>query len=1630
MDLRRVFLGCLCIGVSSISALARDGIWEIRDTFESANPFTVQRNTDPQEDGIRSVIIDGGDGGGAVFNVSADAESPALTLENGVTIDLHTGGQFVVGNTVGGAIVAPSTSGYNNTINLQNGNFDISAAGTAIAGAGNLQLNIGTGGSIAGATAIRDLHTFSIANDASSQLKVTGLLDLSSAAQAGSGGVAFSNGAVIRLIPLETEQSTGTFGEGYIDNGNTYIKLGDGTNVDYGDLLSIALDVKNFYPNESVPGIAQRIKLVEWDNIAALQNVLQLTVENDGSIFPGWRLNYENDLNTVYARFSPGLITLIGASSVVGEYYGQADEATNRYVFIQPGSSLTISATGAIESAGELPISIDTSIDWESSDISIIINQADRAAIDNTSGVAIGQGTENGSSPFPDSGNNFFSPNVHITGTGTIRGSTGSFRMCATEVTPNVDFTDARMVNIGGLTIGNGADFVHMDGAVEMRLFDKDFGTGNVQLDGGIYIINPFALANGSSISGHVLLDASVKTGGIFSGLDSCMLVSELSANGLIEGKASDTYGICVALNPWVDDGQIIPQAGAIYVGGSIAANGECLGNYVGLLIDAPSSRASISDVIISGNIDATAGNESADCVRIGAVVHGSSVAAGSGFAVAGTVCGKNAALIFDGSAASIFNVPILIDNATLQTAGVAIGGRNANLHFASSSTLNSASMAQFAIAPCAPVYAYNNGATDVTTLETFSYEIDPSGKFSSVNADNLALLRNSHLTFQLDNEASFLAPGMNIAVTELAIGGSNNVTCQTLFLGGRAEFGGGSNLHVSDGIIFCPGASLDATRAASKFSIDQADVALGTVPMEGTFTGVPNIDASFAAVGDDDNPYGARIDISTASVAAILPDGIRGNLPNSGGFDTNTADRYVTVALGGAGGSIGVEGMEASGISNVGKLLINGDSNDSIWTIHGNTSCGTLRIEKGKMVQRGNLSVRGDLLLLGCDIDWSGDASFNHVYAGEDKITVHTGSNVKISNGFSADAIGTEFIPFDSDIQLKMEAILLGGNSQFILEPGASLNLGIAGCDVDKYGTDAEPVAIRVVGSSLKLGETSRQQPDDGQAIGNGNVIDLQGSPAITYYRNGQNFATITDPLANSDMAAIGPGLAPGEHIYPEKNVTAIRGNATTHLFLNGGVGALREGLHGAISNVGHVHVNGDWHVPEGLHECGHLTLMGKLNCENANVDAWRITFAFCDERLPSCLLYCNKINTTYGNDDIPVCFDFEFPSRVLEGSDAFEVELVRELTSQPNWVCATKVDGKEPEIRYVDGIITVGIPSRMGSSEPRKVEFSLPEGIVAQRLQYLSAGKMSMPYSIQQALVVRRQNDHFRRAMELADGNFSTEDGYKWHLTRESYGSFSSRSEVDAIIDRSVARTTGSNISLRRRFPTNQSVVIAADYVTSHARFRRRNTDEPCRCRIKGYGAGAGWQMATGPWRISGSGILSGNRLHYGKYSEHVQNISFGGYSYVLSGGLEYAMPRMGAWTFSPLVEGNFNGIFHDAYAMDGGSVNIGSCCTEIFQAVCGFRAQLRRERAQILADFALRHDFRRNGGSPAATTAGGGREVMPSYFPERNSAGGKLQATVPWRKAWEFSLNYDFTCQKHFLDHTVTLGSIYNF
>jgi hypothetical protein len=175
--------------------------------------------------------------------------------------------------------------------------------------------------------------------------------------------------------------------------------------------------------------------------------------------------------------------------------------------------------------------------------------------------------------------------------------------------------------------------------------------------------------------------------------------------------------------------------------------------------------------------------------------------------------------------------------------------------------------------------------------------------------------------------------------------------------------------------------------------------------------------------------------------------------------------------------------------------------------------------------------------------------------------------------------------------------------------------------------------------------------------------------------------------------------------------------------------------------------------------------------------------------------------------------------------------------------------------------------------------------------------------------------------------------------------------------------------------------------------------------------------------------SGIVNENRHRYGPNMERLANVRFNGYSYNLMGNFSYVLQR-GKWIIRPRLEGSFDNIYHKNYVIDHGNMGISPCRTRFLQSGLGIRTNMHKETWQFVGDLSLQHDFWNTGGFSTATSVQESPVTMPAYFPKRDRVDGKLQISIPYRKAWEFSLDCDVVLQRHSRNYAVVLGSIYHF
>jgi hypothetical protein len=337
----------------------------------------------------------------------------------------------------------------------------------------------------------------------------------------------------------------------------------------------------------------------------------------------------------------------------------------------------------------------------------------------------------------------------------------------------------------------------------------------------------------------------------------------------------------------------------------------------------------------------------------------------------------------------------------------------------------------------------------------------------------------------------------------------------------------------------------------------------------------------------------------------------VKGNVPgtySSAGAETDriNANRYVQVCLTGWGGTLGQE--DTSTIENVGRLYVSGDYNGNgfgEWTIMGDTSCIELVVARGKLIQNGCLTVLGNMLLLGCDIDWT-DATFEGgLYAAEDTIFARPGSRALFRNGFHSDngELTGSLAPLTT-IHPRSEALLLGGDASFAAAADAEkVAFQIAG---DHNDDASSPCAIRVCGNSEHLYTRPNLLLAPGEDFGYDNHIDLSRSLDIGYYDSDGN-----------------PWTGP---------TTAIRGNCYTRIDLRGGDSERPNSLRGALSNIGTVSVHGRWNLADGFRDCGRLTLAptAHLDLGRSSLDVRCLTLSVDSARRDPYLTCAGLARTT----------------------------------------------------------------------------------------------------------------------------------------------------------------------------------------------------------------------------------------------------------------------------------------------------------------------------------------------------------------------------------------------------------------
>jgi hypothetical protein len=1401
------------------------------------------------------------------------------------------------------------------------------------------------------------------------------------------------SGAYIRLIPGALE---------FPSDQKTYIHLGDTFVNTYGNTSTIFLDVGN------VDGNTKSIKVLAWnDGNTTAVDLFHIKIYSGGDELNNWRIKTRD--RAIYADI------ILSDFLCTGTH-------TTLTANMEDGGSLvySVAAEGDMRSGGVHTINLANyvlrkdSCDNENAALAIQTNSSqtfdgkalfltfdgdeDGKKIDAGDGIALGNHyVVDGVSSYRASTNdNFFSPDVFIEGAGKICGKTASYKICASKV-GDAAYVDvvAVQVSVGSLALmGRDQKHLTMDGPVEMKIFDGSFGAFNVSTF-GTYTIAPCTLAESAIIEGHFLIDASrhVELGQNFSN-GGHFSIDDFTISGEIQGQVGDAYAVCATVHPWnVSTGAANSSIGIITMGGTIKnheENGDK--NFVGVVLDAHSGileQFSVGPVFIdatSPKISQENGNGAEifaggtmenDPIQVGVLVHAQQINSNNNIIMDSSnihIRGKNAAIVLDGADGTKPIHVLCEGDAQFSAHGTAIVGRNLNLSVGGGLVFGGDG--SLAIGPGETTLEYVDGATGISELKLFSEnDLDDD--------ENLEILRNARLRVTVSKSVNL--DERAIAASSLAIPSGVSLTCGRVFVGNSLEANANSQVSAKDGIYFAPGENggVLAFKAGS------------------SLLDTPFIDASHSAVVADDQKE-VKIEINstvaTSSTNGICFRGVVGNLPQGGA--EGDVDQYVCLVLGGNGGTIGMEPINTmglaendlwgnemdgdtilqngdevmDGISCVGRLIIDGKTADDTWTINGDTLCQVLEIKKGKLVQNGKLTILGNLLLLGCDIEWrSGD--FGHIYVDEDRISVRRDCRATFSNGFfSTKGLDTNM--------LRREAILLGGDGCFALENGAGETVfHIAGCAPEKFRSPGEPVAIRVLENTLCLGELPDTTPQGGATAGRYNAIDLGESLEVRYYDLDGN------PYAGT--------------------VTAIRANETTSLHLHRSPVDEILRICGQVSHVGQIFVHGRWCV-DGLYQCGnlHLTSTGHLHCANAWIDVGQIHFylsASEEDAHLSCGGFSHDVAYQLHCDESILTNGDEQTYLLIDGLQDVYVSLGQLVPLTRGTFEILGDEGGSIYLRFAaDGTVSPEHPRQLSSGAS-----SYPFG----------NGNVTKPiaWSMAQGRISRQQNDLLRQEMLHHGGDNG--DDFRWHLLRSTILSHDQWTQRGGDPDSARTHHYGNAISLARSLAGQKSVALVVDYESSSTRFMG-GENRINRCKVRSYGANL-----RGHWPLKNTHLSAVGGLHRNHYqgdrtaegSGEKSEYKFHGHS-ILLGAAAHRHYLFHGWDLGPAVELAWDSLRQGTYVINHASMpRFGA---RFLQGTVGFRAERQLESFHFNGNLFWQRDLHRH--------CSRFDDYENGKFLPRDRGQFAVQLASPWRRLWEVELCYHATIQRHSHSQSIFFGN----
>ncbi|MDR2667487.1 MAG: autotransporter outer membrane beta-barrel domain-containing protein [Puniceicoccales bacterium] len=796
----------------------------------------------------------------------------------------------------------------------------------------------------------------------------------------------------------------------------------------------------------------------------------------------------------------------------------------------------------------------------------------------------------------------FLSPNVEIVGSGEISGAK-AFSIVASD--DNISASDAdelHTAGIGGLTIGNGESLMRISGDIELKMFAGQLGDALLILNDST--IGDFSVVKNAVINGNIVLDNSVKNADIVA--MSSHSIGKIDVCGEIFGR------LCASVAPWCCGSLGEDGLGVSFSIGDVRVSGN---------ITTESGSAFILDVAEHGE-NAAAKNPNCDFVPPSVTVEGTetSIAAiraldGAAMVIrgGGELSVKNAAL--DGRYAVVLDPVIHGRNGKLvlgeaisigsESCEIAIAGYNLAVGVGENASVLLSAPTGYAMARRRGEYSYDCGATifdGVAPAQGVSgVSLRINGRANSLRCDGAVSL----------DTLAFIAVDEPVAAIDFR--GALSVGNAAVLRGPCRSF------HASSVDLFRDFSNSsgsgsengDHSQSVARVLLSlwgDDDISIGVVDASGAEVAESGCTTAEIVLGDldgDDELWNildesdlATLNPRISAAAPFLRYGNVGTIIGNADHENFAPDdgaRCVNLRLCGSGGELGTSGTDS--VANVGRIVVDLKNPESSWTIGGAVSCGELQILSGKLVQKGNLTIFGNALLLGCDIEWEDTVFGGGIYAAEDTIHARSGSTAIFRNGFSADGVDDDGKLKNLSVNnLRREAILLGGDSRFLVDGGANVSLQVVG------SRDDGAAAIRVCGALNRCETASKTTSAPIADHGFGNRIDLSRTLEISYF------------------AADGtPCQTPG---------TAIVGNGSTELILRSACVSGPNSLAGTISCVGQTKVFGNWTLADGFRDCGRVVIGrgGHVDIGDKLLDARSIQFNI-DSKRSDAYLHCGGL-------------------------------------------------------------------------------------------------------------------------------------------------------------------------------------------------------------------------------------------------------------------------------------------------------------------------------------------------------------------------------------------------------------------